>query len=109
MCSGARSSSANGAMAARAAPASSWSTSSSTVLSDCTINGPSLNGATPPHRSFLALYRRRRASSACVHYSVVDRHHRCDAVDGEIADPPGRGIVGPQLAALDDDRRYHPL
>src|SRR3954465_2381039 len=42
MCSGARSSSANGAIAARAAPASSWSTSSSTVLSDCTIRGPSV-------------------------------------------------------------------
>src|SRR6185437_15891904 len=42
MCSGARSSSANGAIAARAAPACSWSTSSSTVLSDCTISGPSV-------------------------------------------------------------------
>src|SRR6478609_6147307 len=42
MCSGARSSSANGAIAARAAPACSWSTSSSTVLSDCTIRGPSV-------------------------------------------------------------------
>src|SRR3954469_4383842 len=42
MCSGARSNSANGAIAARAAPASSWSTSSSTVLSDCTIRGPSV-------------------------------------------------------------------
>src|SRR4029078_11246815 len=42
MCSGARSSSANGAIAARAAAACSWSTSSSTVLSDCTIKGPSV-------------------------------------------------------------------
>src|SRR5512139_3825174 len=41
MCSGERSSSANGAIAIRHASASGWSTSSSRVLSDWTINGPS--------------------------------------------------------------------
>src|SRR5690242_16520046 len=42
MCSGDRSSSANGAIAFRASPARGWSTSSSRVLSDWTIRGPSL-------------------------------------------------------------------
>src|SRR4051794_19621242 len=41
MCSGARSSSANGASACRASAASGASTSSRTVLSDWTISGPS--------------------------------------------------------------------
>lgn len=40
MCSGARSSSAKGAMARRQASASSWSTSSSSVLSLWTMRGP---------------------------------------------------------------------
>ena len=44
MCSGERSSSANGAMLARAAAASGWPISSSRVLSDWTINGPSVTG-----------------------------------------------------------------
>ena len=26
------------------------------------------------------------------HYSVVGRYHRGDAVDGEVSQPPGRGI-----------------
>ena len=37
------------------------------------------------------------------------RHHRRDAVDGELAHPAGRRIVGGQLAAADIDRRHHPL
>src|SRR6476659_3121024 len=41
MCSGDRSSSANGAIALRQSAASSWSTSSRRVLSEWTINGPS--------------------------------------------------------------------
>ena len=41
MCSGLRSSSANGAIALRHSAARSWSTSSSRVLSLCTIRGPS--------------------------------------------------------------------
>src|SRR3954447_17033671 len=41
MCSGLRSSSAKGAIALRQASACSWSTSSSSVLSDWTIRGPS--------------------------------------------------------------------
>ena len=41
-CSGARSSSAKGAIACLASPARSWSTSNSSVLSDWTINGPSV-------------------------------------------------------------------
>src|SRR6476620_1377318 len=41
MCSGARSSSANGAMARRASSALGWSTSSRSVLSLWTISGPS--------------------------------------------------------------------
>src|SRR6185312_7865894 len=49
-CSGARSNSANGAIAARAAPDCSWSTSSSTVLSDCTIRGPSVIPSIIPTR-----------------------------------------------------------
>ena len=40
MCSGARSSSANGAIAIRQASAAGWSTSSSSVRSDCTTSGP---------------------------------------------------------------------
>src|SRR6476620_9151706 len=44
MCSGERSSSANGAMLARAAAASGCPISSRRVLSDCTINGPSVTG-----------------------------------------------------------------
>ena len=44
MCSGLRSSSANGAIALRQASACSWSTSSSSVLSDWTIRGPSFTG-----------------------------------------------------------------
>src|SRR5215213_1532730 len=40
MCSGERSSSANGAIALRQSSARSWSTSSSSVLSLCTISGP---------------------------------------------------------------------
>src|SRR5688500_13052949 len=40
MCSGLRSSSANGAIALRQSAACSWSTSSSSDLSDCTIRGP---------------------------------------------------------------------
>src|ERR1700710_2087440 len=42
MCSGLRSSSANGAIALRHASACSWSTSRSRVLSDWTIRGPSV-------------------------------------------------------------------
>src|ERR1700710_682272 len=42
MCSGLRSSSANGAIALRHASACSWSTSRSSVLSDWTIRGPSV-------------------------------------------------------------------
>ncbi len=41
MCSGDRSSSANGAIALRQSEARSWSTSSSSVLSDWTMRGPS--------------------------------------------------------------------
>src|SRR5690349_2814459 len=41
MCSGDRSSSANGAIALRHSAASSWSTSSRSVLSDWTMRGPS--------------------------------------------------------------------
>src|SRR4051812_803596 len=41
MCSGLRSSSAKGAIALRQASACSWSTSSSSVLSDWTMRGPS--------------------------------------------------------------------
>src|SRR6478609_963573 len=44
MCSGDRSSSANGAMALRQSAARSWSISSSSVLSDWTIRGPSFTG-----------------------------------------------------------------
>src|SRR3954462_7467753 len=40
MCSGERSSSANGAIALRQSAARSWSTSSSSVLSLCTMRGP---------------------------------------------------------------------
>src|SRR5918997_6411437 len=43
-CSGERSSSANGAIAARQSRAAGWSTSSSSVLSDWTIRGPSDTG-----------------------------------------------------------------
>ena len=38
--------------------------------------------------------------------SVVRRHHRRDAVDGELADPARRRIVGGQLPAADVDRRH---
>src|SRR4051812_8771356 len=44
MCSGERSSSANGAIALRQSAARSWSTSSSMVLSDWTMRGPSFIG-----------------------------------------------------------------
>src|SRR3954468_6437157 len=44
MCWGERSSSANGAIALRQSAARSWSTSSSRVLSDWTIRGPSFTG-----------------------------------------------------------------
>src|SRR5690349_10258261 len=44
MCSGDRSSSANGAIALRHSAAASWSTSSSSVLSDWTMSGPSVTG-----------------------------------------------------------------
>src|SRR3954452_23457771 len=44
MCSGERSSSANGAIALRQSAARSWSTSSSSVLSDWTMRGPSDTG-----------------------------------------------------------------
>src|SRR6202041_3219195 len=87
MCSGDRSSSAKGAMAARAAPASSWSTSSSTVLSDWTIKGPSVM---------------QPLSGLC-------RHDLRDAVDGDAAPPPGPRIEGPQLPTPYDDRGHHPL
>src|SRR5271163_4175934 len=101
MCSGARSSSANGAIAARAAPASSWSTSSSTVLSDCTIKGPSVTGATlprkrevlPPHLVLPFLRRRRHRSPL----SFVRRHDRRDAVDGEFTGPAGRRVERHEL------------
>ena len=107
MCSGARSSSANGAIAARAAPACSWSTSSSTVLSDCTIRGPSVILSIIPTPTYIA--------RACVtalprnYPGLVGRHHRRDAVDRELADPAGRRVVGGQLPAADVDRRHHPL
>ena len=51
MCSGARSSSANGAMARRQASACSWSTSSSRVLSLWTIRGPFTRGTLSEGRS----------------------------------------------------------
>src|SRR6476646_3787156 len=44
MCSGDRSSSANGAIALRQSAAAGWSTSSSSVLSLWTIRGPSVTG-----------------------------------------------------------------
>src|SRR4029453_6141943 len=53
-CSGERSSSANGAIAIRHAGASGWSTSSRSVLSDCTISGPPLpSSPSPPDRPTL--------------------------------------------------------
>src|SRR3712207_6817938 len=53
MCSGARSSSANGAMACRASVASSWSTSRRMVLSLWTIRGPSFTQENPSLAQFL--------------------------------------------------------
>src|SRR6476620_10180703 len=53
MCSGARSSSAKGAMAWRASVASSWSTSSRMVLSLWTISGPSFTRGSPSLAQFL--------------------------------------------------------
>src|SRR5919112_984714 len=53
MCSGARSSSANGAMACRASVASSWSTSRRMVLSLWTIRGPSFTRGSPSLAQFL--------------------------------------------------------
>jgi hypothetical protein len=49
-CSGERSSSANGAIAIRHSSASGWSTSSSKVLSDWTISGPSVTNRFLPVR-----------------------------------------------------------
>ena len=61
------------------------------------------HGATPPHRC--ALHRRGAT------YPIIRRrrHHRRDAVDGEVAQPSGRRIKGHQLAASYGDRRHHPL
>jgi len=77
-------------LAALAAPASSWSTSSSTVLSDCTINGPSvMPGLLLTSSHPLSRFR---------------RHDRRHAVDREVAHPACGRIVGGELAAPDVDR-----
>ena len=108
MCSGARSSSANGAMAARAAPACSWSTSSSTVLSDCTINGPSVNGVAPfprkwvvpPHRSLClvagaghVIHYRPLADTTDVMRWMAKSRSRPDAESKATSWPP-RMVIG---------------
>src|SRR5947209_11562338 len=98
MCSGARSNSANGAIAARAAPASSWSTSSSTVLSDCTISGPSV--IQTPYAPLSVQGR---------HLIRVGGHHCGDAVNRELAGTARTRIKRNELSAGHGDRRHHPL
>ncbi len=57
MCSGDRSSSANGAIALRQSAERSWSTSSSRVLSDWTIRGPSCISGSPWKRECSERFR----------------------------------------------------
>src|SRR5688572_2098920 len=86
MCSGDRSNSANGAIAFRQSAAISWSTSSSSVLSDCTMRGP----------SFTARVYGLGAG--------LQRADRGDPVDGEPAYVVGAVVVGGELATLDGQR-----
>src|SRR5215470_4220925 len=77
MCSGERSSSANGAMAERASPARGWSTSRSRVLSDWTMSGPSVttyDGTLPPPRP---------AERSGVRSVLAHQRHRGDPVHRE--------------------------
>src|SRR4029453_12508974 len=85
MCSGARSSSANAAMACLASVASSWSTSNRMVLSLCTISGPSVTLV-----SSLAQF-------SCGFY--ID-----DPVDGQYTFRFLAGIKDPDAATGDGDR-----
>src|SRR5689334_19278495 len=85
MCSGERSSSANGAIALRQSAARSWSTSSSRVLSDWTMRGPSFIFVRGPRGS-------AGAASGLVRSS-------CGGVDGLLPGAVG-GDVGAGGAAI---------
>src|SRR6478752_1319644 len=94
MCSGDRSSSANGAIALRHSAASSWSTSSRSVLSDWTMRGPSFT-----RRSYGWAMSTRVATVDDVAKIVDDEHDVYVAVDEAGA------IVG--FAATRDDEVVH--
>src|SRR5689334_20872035 len=104
MCSGERSSSANGAIARRASAARSWSTSSSRVLSDWTMRGPSFTVS-----FLLGAVRVYGPSPGRFPGSALLETDLVDPVDREGTDLVAALVVRRELSAADLAGAYDPL
>src|SRR5918993_91789 len=125
MCSGLRSSSANGAIALRQSAACSWSTSSSSDLSDCTIRGPlvtcgvyglAAGEASSRYAAQPALPTANWTREVQVHRHPLMKPHGATSTDRrDTGDPVHRegayvvsgAVVRGELPALDRDRVDH--